>query len=210
VLPADQQGGNADPPERTETRREPAIADEPPNAWATMRTHARGGTMTEQPAARTKASTASQPAAKMTPEAALARHIEWLEFALAAARSEETWRAGRLEKATKRNRDRRATRLVEVRDEIEELSALLAAIRDLQRRSARPAATKPAATKRPPAKASGTTRKPATAKPATRRPAARTAATGTTRRTSAATGAKPTTTRRPRKPPTPPAPPSAA
>src|SRR4029079_13265200 len=86
------------------------LADEPPNAWATMRKNARGGPMTEQPAAGTKASTASQPAAKMTPEAALARHIEWLEFALAAARSEETCRAGRLEKATKRNRDRRATR----------------------------------------------------------------------------------------------------
>jgi len=165
--------------------------------------------MTEQPAARTKASTASQPAAKMTPEAALARHVEWLEFALAAARSEETWRAGRLEKATKRNRDRRATRLVEVRDEIEELSALLAAIRDLQRGSAKPAATKPAAARRASVKAGGTTRKAAAPKPATRKPATRTAATGTTRRAGAAPGAKSTTTRRPRKPTTPPAPPSA-
>ena len=31
----------------------------------------------------------------ITPAAALARHIEWLDFALAAARSEEAWRAAR-------------------------------------------------------------------------------------------------------------------
>src|SRR5215212_1565257 len=36
----------------------------------------------------------------LTPAAALKRHVEWLEFALAAARSEETYRSGRLEKAT--------------------------------------------------------------------------------------------------------------
>jgi len=73
----------------------------------------------------------------MAPSAALARHIEWLEFALGAARSEETWRAARLEKATKRNRDKRTVRLEEVRDEISELSALLDGIRALQARSPR-------------------------------------------------------------------------
>jgi hypothetical protein len=70
--------------------------------------------------------------AVITPAAALARHIEWLEFALAAARSEETWRAGRLEKATKKSREKRALRLVEVRDEIAELAALIDGIRGLQ------------------------------------------------------------------------------
>src|SRR3954469_7044544 len=101
----------------------------------------RGDRMTEgsaAPAATSTAGTASSGAGtpgghRMTPSEALRRHIEWLEFALAAARSEETWRAGRLDKATKRNRDRRTTRLAEVRDEIEELSALLQAIRNLQR-----------------------------------------------------------------------------
>ena len=171
--------------------------------------------MTDQPAARAKSPAASQPARKMTPEAALARHVEWLEFALAAARSEETWRAGRLEKATKRNRDRRATRLVEVRDEIEELSALLAAIRDLQR-AARPAAAKPArggttgkAATRRPATRKPATRKPASSTPATRKPATRTASTGANARPATAATAKPATTRRPRKPTTPPAPPAA-
>jgi hypothetical protein len=73
----------------------------------------------------------------MAPSAALARHVEWLEFALGAAKSEETWRAARLEKATKRNRDKRSQRLDEVRDEIEELSALLTGIRALQARAPR-------------------------------------------------------------------------
>ena len=53
--------------------------------------------MTDQPAAATRPTANAAP--KMTPSAALARHVEWLEFALAAARSEETWRAGRLDKA---------------------------------------------------------------------------------------------------------------
>ncbi|MEO5940348.1 MAG: hypothetical protein ABIZ72_05270, partial [Candidatus Limnocylindrales bacterium] len=38
----------------------------------------------------------------LSPAAALARHIEWLEFALAAARSEESWRVGRLDKANRK------------------------------------------------------------------------------------------------------------
>ena len=73
----------------------------------------------------------------MTPAAALSRHVDWLEFALAAARSEETWRAARLDKATKKNREKRLARIAEVRDEIEELAALLEAIKGLQARAAR-------------------------------------------------------------------------
>jgi hypothetical protein len=69
---------------------------------------------------------------EMTPGAALARHIEWLEYALGAARAEETARAARLDKATKKNRDKRTNRLAEARDEVAELTALLAGIRDLQ------------------------------------------------------------------------------
>ena len=92
--------------------------------------------MTERPGDPSPATAPEAPARKMTPEAALGRHVEWLEFALAAARSEETWRVARLDKANKRNRDRRATRLDEVRDEIEELDALLVAIRELQARPA--------------------------------------------------------------------------
>jgi hypothetical protein len=73
----------------------------------------------------------------MTPAAALSRHVDWLEFALAAARSEETWRAARLDKATKKNREKRMARIAEVREEIEELAALLEAIRGLRARGAR-------------------------------------------------------------------------
>src|SRR3954464_955870 len=71
----------------------------------------------------------------MTPAAALARHMEWLEYALNAAQVEETLRAVRLAKATKKNREKRSARLAEVRDEITELSALLEGIRELQARS---------------------------------------------------------------------------
>jgi hypothetical protein len=72
---------------------------------------------------------------QMTPAAALERHIEWLEYALGAARSEETARARRLERASKKNREKRTARLAEVRDEVAELSALLDGIRDLQARA---------------------------------------------------------------------------
>jgi hypothetical protein len=81
-------------------------------------------------------SRARRAVAAITPGAALGRHIEWLEFALAAARSEESWRVARVEKATKKNRDKRATRLDEVRDEILELAALVDAIRGLQAKAA--------------------------------------------------------------------------
>jgi len=79
------------------------------------------------------ADTALRPS--MTPEAALGRHIEWLEYALGAAREEETYRMGRLEKASPSNREKRERRVAEAREEIDELTALLAAIRDLQDRA---------------------------------------------------------------------------
>ncbi|MBA2382715.1 MAG: hypothetical protein H0V73_11450, partial [Chloroflexi bacterium] len=71
----------------------------------------------------------------MTPAAALARHLEWLDFALGAATAEETWRRDRLAKATKRNKVKREERLAEVRAEIAELGALIAGLRDLQTRA---------------------------------------------------------------------------
>ena len=97
--------------------------------------------------------------ASMTPTAALKRHLEWLEYALGAASAEESYRAGRLEKATKANRDKRAARLGEVREEVEELTALLQGLRDLQARSKSSAPRK-------------TTRAPSTSRPG------RTSATG--------------------------------
>ena len=91
----------------------------------------------------TNATHAVVQAPNMTPAAALTRHIEWLEYALGAARAEETVRADRVEKATKKNRDKRTDRLAEARDEVAELTALLAGIRDLQAKArgnrARPA-----------------------------------------------------------------------
>lgn len=77
----------------------------------------------------------------VTPAAAVARHLEWLEFALEAARDEEIRRRGRLEKATDKNRGKRTVRLGEVAAEIRELAALVAGLRDLQARA--DAAAKP-------------------------------------------------------------------
>ena len=90
-----------------------------------------------EPAAAADAARESEPGTRpsMTPAAALKRHVEWLEYALGAASAEESYRAGRLEKATKANRDRRAARLGEVREEVEELTALLKGILDLQAKS---------------------------------------------------------------------------
>ncbi|HEV7809274.1 MAG TPA: hypothetical protein VGO64_01640 [Candidatus Limnocylindrales bacterium] len=73
----------------------------------------------------------------ITPAAALKRHFDWLEYALGAAKSEETWRAGRFEKATNANREKRTRRLADVREEIDELTALLQALRDLESRASR-------------------------------------------------------------------------
>ena len=70
------------------------------------------------------------------PAAAVARHLEWLDFALAAARDEETRRRGRLEHATDKNRERRTARLAEVSAEVRELDALVGGLRNLQARAA--------------------------------------------------------------------------
>ena len=71
----------------------------------------------------------------ITPAAAVARHLEWLVFALEAARDEEQRRRGRLERATDKNRGKRTVRLGEVAAEIRELSALVDGLRDLQVRA---------------------------------------------------------------------------
>jgi hypothetical protein len=71
----------------------------------------------------------------VTPAAAVARHLEWLEFALEAARDEEVRRRGRLDKASDKNRSKRTVRLGEVTAEIRELAALVAGLRDLQARA---------------------------------------------------------------------------
>ena len=72
----------------------------------------------------------------MTPTIAVTRHLEWLDYALAAARAEEGWRRGRLEKATNKNRAKRETRLAEVVAEIDELAALLVGLRAIQKPAA--------------------------------------------------------------------------
>jgi hypothetical protein len=69
----------------------------------------------------------------MTPTIAVSRHLEWLDYALAAARAEESWRRDRLAKATKSNLAKRETRLADVLAEIVELSALITGLRALQR-----------------------------------------------------------------------------
>ena len=127
----------------------------------------------------------------MTPAAALARHLEWLEYALTAAREEEDRRRGRLDKATSKNRDKRAVRLAEVRAEVDELSALVQGIKDLQ--AAATPATKVAAKRGPkpgskaPARRRASSSAAAKAGTTTRRSS--TAATSTRRRAASAAGA---------------------
>lgn len=82
---------------------------------------------------------ATPDATSMTPAAALARHLEWLEYALAAAREEEARRRGRLERATNKNRDKRVSRFAEVSAEVAELGALVEGIKSLQAAAARAA-----------------------------------------------------------------------
>ena len=103
----------------------------------------------------------------MSPTAAVLRHLEWLEFALVAARDEELRRQGRLDRATDKNRDKRTVRLAEVTAEVLELSALVKGIKDLQAGAAGPA-RKPRATKRP----SGTIRRAGVAAASTAAPKA--------------------------------------
>lgn len=122
--------------------------------------------------------------AAMTPVAAVARHLEWLEFALAAARDEETRRRERLGKATGKNREKRTVRLAEVTAEVRELAALVKGLKDLQvppaasrlgvRRGAGPAKRTTRATR---AKSTAATTAKAPTAAATARPGVRRAAT---------------------------------
>ena len=132
----------------------------------------------------------------MSPTAAVARHLEWLEFALTAARDEEGRRKGRLDKATPKNRDKRTVRLAEVSAEVVELSALVTGLKNLRGpgATARKASTKPrAASASKPRAASAskpravTASKPAAATAAKPRPA--------TARKSTRAASKPATTR---------------
>jgi hypothetical protein len=84
----------------------------------------------------------------MTATIAVTRHLEWLDYALAAARAEESWRRDRLAKATKGNLAKRETRLAEVLAEIVELSALIIGLRDLQRGAAARTSTRSASRSR--------------------------------------------------------------
>jgi DNA-binding protein HU-beta len=129
----------------------------------------------------------------MTPTAAVARHIEWLEYALAAARDEEVRRQGRLDKASTKNREKRVVRLAEVKAEVVELAALVTGLKGIQAKTAAPA-RKPATTpaKRKTAAAAAKTTATA-AKPRT------TTARKTTARKTTRAASKPSATRRPRR-----------
>jgi len=143
---------------------------------------------------------ANPDARPMTPAAALARHLEWLEYALTAAREEEDRRRGRLDKATPKNRDKRAVRLAEVRAEVDELSALVQGIKDLQtaatpatkvgaKRGPKPGSKAPArrrASSSAAANAGTTTRRSSTGSTSTRRRAAGGAGTAGTKPTATA------------------------
>jgi len=143
---------------------------------------------------------ANPDARPMTPAAALARHLEWLEYALTAAREEEDRRRGRLDKATPKNRDKRAVRLAEVRAEVDELSALVQGIKDLQtattpatkvgaKRGPKPGSKAPArrrASSSAAANAGTTTRRSSTGSTSTRRRAAGAAGTAGTKPTATA------------------------
>jgi hypothetical protein len=123
----------------------------------------------------------------MTPAAALARHLEWLEYALAAARDEEGRRRDRLARATNKNRDKRTARLAEVTAEVTELAALLEGIKSLQAQPARASA------------APGSTRTRSAKPGSARKTTAARKTTGSRRSTKAA--AKPASARSATKPP---------
>jgi hypothetical protein len=120
----------------------------------------------------------------MSPTGAVARHLEWLEYALAAARDEEVRRKGRLDKASDKNRERRTTRLAEVTAEVVELAALVKGIKDLQGTKPTPArkprtttrATRSTSTRRrassTPAASSASAAAPTATKPAAAKPTA--------------------------------------
>lgn len=142
----------------------------------------------------------ANPPVSITPTAALARHLEWLEFALAAARDEESRRQGRLGRATDKNRDKRAVKLAEVSAEVRELAALVQGIRELQARAADAGASSKAAA-RAASKAPASAKAPAAAKaPAKGSPAAspKPRSSGTSRRASARQAAPPAKAESPR------------
>ena len=129
----------------------------------------------------------------MSPTAAVARHLEWLEFALAAARDEEARRKGRLDKATPKNRDKRTVRLAEVSAEVVELSALVTGLKNLRG----PGATTRKVTAKPRASAASKPRAASASKP---RVASATKTRATTARKTTRAASKPSTarTRKPR------------
>jgi hypothetical protein len=124
----------------------------------------------------------------MSPTAAVARHLEWLEFALAAARDEEARRKGRLDKATPKNRDKRTVRLAEVSAEVVELSALVTGLKNLRG----PGATAKKAAAKPRASAAS---KPRAASASTPRAASATKPRATTARKTTRSASKSSTTR---------------
>jgi DNA-binding protein HU-beta len=128
----------------------------------------------------------------MTPTAAVARHIEWLEYALAAARDEEVRRQGRLDKASTKNREKRVIRLAEVRAEVVELAALVTGLKGIQAKTAAPARKRSTTTS-----AKGKTAAAKIAAPAAK-PRTTTARKTTARKTTRA-ASKPSTTRRARR-----------
>jgi hypothetical protein len=135
---------------------------------------------------------ATPDAVPMTPEAALARHLEWLEYALVAARDEEERRRGRLQRATTKNRDKRTIRLAEVSAEVVELAALVDGIKSLQAAAARASTNGARPRGRPSGNGAG--RSPAKG-PTKGRRAAAAKAPARRRRSSAATAAKATTSK---------------
>jgi hypothetical protein len=150
-----------------------------------------------EPLATTVSTRSTVSRGAITPALALARHVEWLDFALAAARSEETWRAARLKKATKKTLDKRTTRLAEVRDEIAELAALIQAIRGLKPSAASRStvgAAKPRAAGAAKPRATGARKRTAAAP---KRSASASAATASTTATRAPTARKRSTTAKP-------------
>jgi hypothetical protein len=129
----------------------------------------------------------------MSPTAAVARHLEWLEFALAAARDEEARRKGRLDNATPKNLDKRTVRLAEVSAEVVELSALVTGLKNLRG----PGATTRKVTAKPRASAASKPRAASASKP---RVASATKPRATTARKTTRAASKPSTarTRKPR------------
>jgi hypothetical protein len=110
----------------------------------------------------------------MTPAVAVARHLEWLEFALVAARDEEVRRKGRLDKASDKNRGKRTARLAEVSAEVRELDALVTGLKALQKppRTTRRSTVKPAASRKATPRKAGQPSKAATAAASSSTPAA--------------------------------------